>query len=78
MTPKIKKANIIEEQPCFVPNDVYDILMEETIKDLSNVTDSTTDNDGQKDCSKFDFEILKKKILKAASIKLFQKQKVMY
>ena len=60
MTPKIKKANIIEEQPCFVPNDVYDILMEETIKDLSNVTDSTTDNDGQKDCSKFDFEILEK------------------
>ena len=46
MTPKIKKANIIEEQPCFVPNDVYDIPMEETIKDLSNVTDSTTDNDG--------------------------------
>ena len=32
--------------------------MEETIKDLSNVNDSTTDNDGQKDCLKFDFEIL--------------------
>ena len=31
--------------------------MGETIKDLSNVNDSTTDNDGQKDCLKFDFEI---------------------
>ena len=44
--PKIKKTNIIEEQPCFDPNDVYDILMEQTIKDLSNINDSTTDNDG--------------------------------
>ena len=47
--------------------------MGETIKDLSNVNDSTTDNDGQKDCLKFDFEILK-----VALIKLFQKQKVLY
>ena len=56
--PKIKKTNIIEEQPCFDPNDVYNISMEGTIKDLTNVNDSTTDNDGQKDCLKFDFEIL--------------------
>ena len=34
--------------------------MGETIKDLSNVNDSTTDNDGQKDCLKFDFEILER------------------
>ena len=58
--PKIKKANIIEGQPCFDPNDVYDIPMKETIKDLSNVTDSATDSDGRKDCSMFDFEILEK------------------
>ena len=57
--PKIKKTNIIEEQPCF-DLDVHDIPMEETIKDLSNVNDSTTDNDGQKDCLKFDFEILER------------------
>ena len=57
INPKIKKTNIIEEQPCF-DLDVHDIPMEETIKDLSNVNDSTTDNDGQKDCLKFDFEIL--------------------
>ena len=48
--PKIKKTNIIEEQPCFDPNDVYDIPMEETIKDLTNVNDRTTDNDDQKGC----------------------------
>ena len=55
---KIKKTNIVEGQPCFDPNDVYEILMEETIKDLTNVNGSTTDNDGQKDCVKFDFEKL--------------------
>ena len=53
--PKIKKTNIIEEQPCFDPNDVYDFPMEETIKDLTNVNDSTTD---QKDCLKFNFKKL--------------------
>ena len=58
--PKIKEKNLIEEQPCFDPIDVYDIPMEDTIKDLSNVNDSATDNDGQKDCLKFDFEILEK------------------
>ena len=43
--------------------------MEETIKDLANVNDSTTDNDV--DHLKFDFEILEKVILKVALIKLF-------
>ena len=57
---KIKKANIIQGQPFFDHNDVYDIPMEETIKDLLNVNDSSTVNDGQKDCIKFDFEILEK------------------
>ena len=33
--------------------------MEETIKDLANVSDST-DNEGKKDCLKFNFEILEK------------------
>ena len=42
----------------FDPNDVYEIPIEETIKDLTNVNGSTTDNDGQKDCVKFDFEKL--------------------
>ena len=67
----------MEEQPCFDPNDVYDIPMEETIKDLANVNDST-DNVCQKDCLKFDFETLERKILKVALIKLFQEQKVLY
>ena len=43
---KIKKANIIQGQPFFDHNDVYDIPMEETIKDLLNVNDSSTVNDG--------------------------------
>ena len=44
----------------FDPNDVYEIPIEETIKDLTNVNGSTTDNDGQKDCVKFDFEKLER------------------
>ena len=43
---KIKKANIIQGQLFFDHNDVYDIPMEETIKDLLNVNDSSTVNDG--------------------------------
>ena len=56
--PKIKKTNIIEKQHCFDSNDVYDIPMEKTIKDLTNVNESTTKNDGQRYCLKFDFEKL--------------------
>ena len=52
--------------------------MEETIRDLSNVNDSTADNDGQKVCLKFDFEIIEREILKVALMKLFEKQKVLY
>ena len=62
--PQIKKTNIIEEQPCFGPNDVYDISMKETIKDLTNVNDSITDNHDQKDCLRFDFKILETMDLK--------------
>ena len=75
---KIKKTNITEEQASFDPNDVYDIPMEETIRDLSNVNDSTADNDDQKVCLKFDFEILEREILNVALMKLFEKQKALY
>ena len=36
---------------------------------MSNVNDSTTDNDGQKDCLKFDFEMLEKENPKSGPIK---------
>ena len=39
--------------------------MEETIKDLTNVNESATVNNGQKDCSKFDFEKLETENLKS-------------
>ena len=52
--------------------------MEETIKELTNVNDSTTDNDGQKDCLKFDFEKLETENPKSGPNKAIPDIEVLY